>query len=518
MQQETKGRRSRRRSSQQVSGDHNQISDAQLAQYRAPKNPYKPIEILTTDHVNTIHEASLTLLEQTGMKVLYDEGRVLFKAAGAHVDEQSQMVKIDRELLMSLVKKAPSTVKLNHRNPQRSQMIGDGHLSFSAVGGAPNVSDMDRGKRPGTLADFQNFLRLSQSYDVIHLVGGAPEPIDIDSKFRHLHMLQSAMTLTDKFAHVYARGKGAIEDSFEIIRLANGLSEEQFKQGVYCNTVVNTNSPLQLDNPMTQGIIEFARAGQLTIITPFTLSGAMAPVTISGALTLQNAEALFGIALSQIASPGAPVAYGGFTSNVDMKSGSPAFGTPEYTKAAFASGQLARFYNLPWRSSNVNASNAPDAQSAYESQMALWGSIMGGADIIKHAAGWLEGGLTASYEKFIIDVEMLQMFTQLFEPLAMSADDLALEAIQGVGPGGHFFGCEHTMARYKDAFYNPLLSDWQNFGQWSDAGSQDSATRANKIMKKTLADYQPPALEKEREEAIQDFVDRRTREGGVVIL
>ena len=238
-------------------------------------------------------------------------------------------------------------------------------------------------------------------------------------------------------------------------------------------------------------------------------------VTISGALVLQNLEALFGIALSQIVNPGAPVAYGGFTSNVDMKSGSPAFGTPEYTKAAFASGQLARFYDLPWRSSNVNASNSPDAQSAYESQMALWGALMGGANIIKHGAGWLEGGLTASYEKFILDIEMMQMFAEIFHPFSVTADDLGLEAIADVGPGGHFFGTQHTIDRYKTAFYEPLVSDWQNFGAWTDAGSKDSASRANEIFKRNLSDYQKPPMDQSIEEQIQEFVDKRTLKAGV---
>ena len=209
-----------------------------------------------------------------------------------------------------------------------------------------------------------------------------------------------------------------------MIRIARGVDRDTFTREPSCFTVVNANSPLQLDVPMSKGVIDFARAGQLMILTPFTLAGAMAPVTIAGALAQQNAEALAGIALAQMVRPGTPVGYGGFTSNVDMKSGAPAFGTPEYVKAAFASGQLARRYGLPWRSSNVNASNAPDAQAAYESQMALWGALMGGANILMHGAGWLEGGLTASFEKFIIDVEMLQGFAQLFQPVPCDEDAL----------------------------------------------------------------------------------------------
>jgi trimethylamine--corrinoid protein Co-methyltransferase len=245
------------------------------------------------------------------------------------------------------------------------------------------------------------------------------------------------------------------------------------------------------------------------MVTPFTLAGAMAPVTLPGALAQQNAEALAGIALGQLVRPGAPMGYGGFTSNVDMRSGAPAFGTPEYVQAAFATGQLARRYRLPFRSSNVNASNAPDAQGAYESQMALWGAVMGGANVLVHGAGWLEGGLTASFEKFILDVEMLQMFAALFRVPPVDAESLAVEAVEQVGPGGHFFGAAHTMSRYATAFYRPLVSDWRNFETWTQAGAEDAAKRANRIWKERLAAYRPPPLPEDRAEAIADYAARR---------
>ena len=256
-----------------------------------------------------------------------------------------------------------------------------------------------------------------------------------------------------------------------MIRLAYGLSDSEFRSRAYATGVINTNSPLQLDIPMAEGLIDFALWGQPTIITPFTLAGAMAPVTIAGALTLAHAEALASITLTQIARKGAPVIYGSFTSNVDMKSGAPAFGTPEYTKAAFGAGQMARHLGLPWRSSNATASNCPDAQAAYESQMSLWGALMGGCNFILHSAGWLEGGLSTSYEKFILDIEMLQMFAETFQPVSADPVDLAVDAIAEVGPSGHFFGCAHTMERYRTAFYAPLVSDWSNFGQWTEAGA-----------------------------------------------
>jgi trimethylamine--corrinoid protein Co-methyltransferase len=299
-----------------------------------------------------------------------------------------------------------------------------------------------------------------------------------------------------------------------MLRIAHGLSLEQFRQKPYIWTVINTNSPLQLDVPMAEGIIDFAEAGQVLIITPFTLAGAMAPVTITGALTLAHAEALAGIALAELVNPGVPILYGSFTSNVDMKSGSPAFGTPEYAKAAFGAGQLARHINLPWRSSNATASNAPDAQAAYESQMSLWGPLLGGANFILHATGWVEGGLSASYEKFILDVEMLQMFVELFQPVGAEASDIALDAIAEVGYGGHFFACAHTMERYRTAFYAPLLSDWRNYGQWANDGSKTATERAHTIWQEALARFTPPTRDPAMLEALDDFIARRTAEGG----
>jgi trimethylamine--corrinoid protein Co-methyltransferase len=263
---------------------------------------------------------------------------------------------------------------------------------------------------------------------------------------------------------------------------------------------------------MAEGLMALAEHGQVIVITPFTLAGAMSPVTLAGALALQHAEALAGIALCQIIRPGVPVMYGGFTSNVDMKSGSPAFGTPEYAKAAQASGQLARHIGVPFRSSNVTASNLVDAQAAYESMMSLWGALMGGAHLIEHAAGWLEGGLTASFEKLILDAEMLQMMAEYFTPIEVTKDTLALDAIREVGPAGHFFGTAHTLERYENAFYVPLVSNWEDFETFTERGRRDATGRANQIWKQILADYEKPPLDPGTDEALRDYVDRRKRE------
>jgi trimethylamine--corrinoid protein Co-methyltransferase len=242
----------------------------------------------------------------------------------------------------------------------------------------------------------------------------------------------------------------------------------------------------------------------------------MAPITVLGALVQQHAEALLGLVLAQLVRPGTPMVYGAFTSNVDMKSGAPAFGTPEAVKANLVSGQLARFLRLPWRSSNANASNVPDAQATYEAQMSIWGTMMAGCNVLLHGAGWLEGGLSASREKFIIDVEMLQMVAELFKPLPFSEDELGLDAIREVGPGGHFFATAHTMARYRSAFYQPLLSDWSNFGQWTENGGKDATRRAHEIAERTLVGFVPPTLDAGRREELDAFRERRIREGGAL--
>jgi trimethylamine--corrinoid protein Co-methyltransferase len=277
-------------------------------------------------------------------------------------------------------------------------------------------------------------------------------------------------------------------------------------------TIVNTNSPLRLDGPMSDGLIEMATWGQPVVATPFTLAGAMTPVTLAGALAQQNAEALFMVALAQIVRPGTPMVYGGFTSNVDMRTGSPAFGTPEYVKAAIATGQLARRYGLPHRSSNVTGSVVVDAQAAYESQMSIWGSILGGASLLYQGAGWLEGGLTASFEKLILDAEMLQQMTEVLQPIAVDGAELGLEAIAEVGPGGHFFGTAHTLERFETAFYQPMLSDWRNFETWQEDGGRTATERANRIWKQLLAEYEPPPLAPAAVEELDAFVDRRKRE------
>jgi trimethylamine--corrinoid protein Co-methyltransferase len=303
-------------------------------------------------------------------------------------------------------------------------------------------------------------------------------------------------------------------DAIEIIRIGRGIDEATLLKEPSITTVVNANSPLVYDKALLEGAIEMAERNQPVIYTPFTLAGAMAPITVAGALVQQNAEALAGLAFHQCVKSGAPAIYGSFTSNVDMKSGSPAFGTPEYAQATIASGQLARKYKVPLRASNANTSNAPDEQSVYESQMSLWACLLGHVNLIKHGHGWIEGGLCASYEKIILDAEMIQMMQAFLEPAKVDEDTLGVSAIAEVGPASHFFGATQTIERYETAFYTPLLSDWRNFETWRDDGSLDTTQRANKIWKQLLVEYQEPKLEASVEEELSFFVDKRISEGG----
>jgi trimethylamine---corrinoid protein Co-methyltransferase len=484
--------------------------------FRQPRRRFPAVDLVSRDELEAIHDTSLTVLEEIGMDFLDAEARALIKGAGGDVTEGSARVRFDRSLILEKIKTAPASFQLHARNPAHNLTFGGDHVIFAQVASAPNCSDLTNGRRPGNHTDFRNLVRLAQSFNIIHMTGGYPvEPVDLHASIRHLECLRDLATLTDKAFHAYSLGRDRNRDAIEIARIARGITNDQLDREPSLISVINSSSPLRLDAPMLTGIMEMSARGQVIIMTPFTLAGAMAPVTIAGALAQQNAEALAGIAFTQLVKPGAPVVYGGFTSNVDMKSGAPAFGTPEYMKAAAIGGQLARRYNLPYRSSNACAANAVDAQSAWESVFSLWGAVMGGANFILHAAGWMEGGLTASFEKTIVDVDLLQMVAEFLDPLAVDAGTLALDAMRDVGPGGHYFGTAHTQDRYQTAFYAPLLSDWRNFESWRDAGSPTAQEKAHVLWQDTLARFRPPTIDPAIRDELDAFVTRRIAEGGV---
>ncbi len=476
------------------------------------RNPYAPIEVLSADHVESILNAALTILETKGFRFLEEASRAKLKASGAEPDDD-HMVHFDRGLVLEKIRLAPQQFTLRARNPERNLVIGGNNIVFAAVGGPAFVSDLDKGRRPGNYAELCDYFRVIQSLNIVHQEGGgAFEAMDLPPESRHLDLYLAQHTLIDKNVQGYVLGRTRAADCLEMTRIALGLTREELEQEPAVLAIVNTNSPMQLDIPMTEGTVLLAEAMQVNCITPFTLAGSMSPATLAGTLAQQTAEVLAVATFAQIVRPGAPVMYGAFASNVDMQSGAPALGTPEYTRMALASGQIARRLGLPFRSSNTTTSNCVDAQSAYESEMSLWGAMMGHANLVNHAAGWLEAGLTASFEKLIVDAEMLQMMTEWMRPIVISEDELALATIGEVPPGGHHFGTSHTLARYETAFYAPMLSDRKNFEMWQEGGSKDSATRANAIWKKLLSEYVKPAIDPAIEEELTAYAARRKEE------
>lgn len=489
-------------------------SKVRATNYRNLRNPFPPMDVFSADRISAMHEASLDVLERLGIKVLLPAARATFKAAGARVDEDTEMVHIGCDIIEAALATAPKSFDLIAGDPSRNLTMELGAMIFQPGAGCPHATDLERGRRPGTEQDFRELITLTQHFDVLHMIPPLVEPQDVPIHLRHYAMLKGEMELTDKVPFVYARGTGQVEESFEMLQIARGISDADFAAQSHCYTVINTNSPRQLDIPMALGVMDFARAGQMAIITPFTLMGAMAPITVAGALTLSHAEALAAIALGQLVNPGAPVCYGTFTSNVDMKSGAPIFGTPEHFKASLAAGQMARHIGLPWRCASGSAANSGDVQAANETQFGTWGCLLAGATVTLHAAGWLEGGLTLSYEKLITDVEVLQMVAELCTTTHADESDIALDALVEVQPGGHFFGAAHTMERYQTAFYEPLVADFANMGAWEESGSIDATTRATGIWQGILRDFVPPAGSGDRLEALNSYISARTAKGG----
>ncbi len=483
--------------------------------WRIPVNPDRPIEPLDEEGVLRLHKAAMKILSDIGIEFLNPEAVAILKQAGCRISGTN--VRMDEDFVMEMLAHAPAEFTITPRNPAREIVLGGKHMVFVNVSSPPNAWDLERGKRSGDFETFREFVKLTQYFNCIHVAGGYPvEPIDIHASVRHLDCLYEKLVLTDKVCHAYSLGAERVEDVMEMVRIAGGLSHEEFDARPRMYTNINSVSPLKHDFPMLDGAMRLARRGQPVVVTPFTLAGAMAPVTMAGAVTLSIAEALAAVALLQYINPGCPVAIGTFTSNVDMKSGAPAFGTPEYMRATQMTGQLVRFYGVPMRASGVCAANVPDGQSMWETSNSLWSAVQSRTNMVYHAAGWLEGGLIASPEKFVMDCEVLQMIQRYFEEatFASTEDDIALDAVREVGPNGHFFGCAHTQARYQTAFYAPFVSDWRNYEAWKADGAVWTAERAHRIYKQILADFEPPEMNGDHLEELQRFVARRKQEGG----
>lgn len=483
--------------------------------WRIPVNPDRPTEPLDADGVEAIHRGAMKVLRDIGIEFLNPTAVDYLREAGCIINGTN--VRMDEDFVMEMLARAPETFTITPRNPEREVIMGGKHMLFVNVSSPPSSWDLERGKRSGDFETFKDFMRLTQYFNCIHIAGGYPvEPIDIHPSVRHLDCLYEKLTLTDKVVHAYSLGAERVEDVMEMVRIAGGLTEEEFQAKPRMYTNINSVSPLKHDYPMLDGAMRLAKRGQPVVITPFTLAGAMAPVTMAGAVTLSLAEALAAVALLQYIAPGCPVAIGTFTSNVDMKSGAPAFGTPEYMRATQMTGQLVRKYKLPLRSSGVCAANVPDGQSMWETSNSLWAAVQSRTNMVYHAAGWLEGGLIASPEKFIMDCEVLQMIQRYFEQatFATTEDDIAIEAIRDVGPSGHYFGTPHTQSRYSTAFYAPFISDWRNYEAWQLDGAVWTVERAHKMYKAIMAEFVPPPMNGDHQEELRRFVARRKQEGG----
>jgi trimethylamine--corrinoid protein Co-methyltransferase len=469
-------------------------------------------EILSEDSMATLDRGWRRIVSELGIEFMKPEAIDLFKAAGQEVEGNN--VKFDPEWLLAQVAKAPKEFDIQARNHDNDVHIGGDHMVFSSVYGPPFVREGDV-RREGTLEDYRNFAKLAQSFAPIDSVGGVvAEPNDAPLDSRHLDMLYATFTLTDKmFMGNVVSGVNA-RDTIAMSEIVLG-GRESIEQTPACISLINCNSPLRWDDRMLDAQFEYSAANQPVVLTPFLLMGAMSPVTIPATLAQQMAEALTGIALSQLIRPGAPVVFGSFLSNIDMQSGSPQFGTPESAIGLLCTGQIARHFGLPFRGGGgLNSSQVPDAQAGWESLMTMMPTFLSGTNFVMHSAGWLEGGLVSCFEKYVMDVQVLEILQKEFTPLEITDEDLAFDAHEEVGAGGHFLGAMHTMERFRTCFYRPWLSTSDNFERWTRNGSKDTAARAGEIYRQKIEEYEQPPLDDAIREELEDYVLRRRSELG----
>lgn len=476
-------------------------------------NPLSPIEILDDDQVERILDAAFRVLEEAGLEIRSASAREVYARHGAMVDEATQLVRLGREVVEAYLRHAPAAFVLHARNPARHMHVGGNVINFGPVSGAPHITDLEGGRRYGDMAAFRNILKVNHVLGVQHWQGGVVvEPVDLPVPVRQLEMYRAHIECSDLVWAARGVGGTNATDAIAMSAIEHGCTVDDLASRPTLLTVTNVNSPRRVDEEILDNIMAMASHGQCVVITPFTLMGAMAPVTLAGALVQQTAEALAIVTLCQMLRPGAPCVIGCFTSNVDMRTGSPAFGTPEFVKATLAAAQLGRRLRLPVRTAAPCASPTVDAQSTYETSFSLWAAIMGHSHLITHTTGWLEGGLAASMEKMIVDAEMLRAWAATLAPVEVTEDDLAVEAIKQVPAGGHFFGSPHTLARYETAFWRPILSDWSNFENWRDAGAKDATARAAELWRKARDAFEPPSLDPAVVEALHAYIARRREE------
>lgn len=476
------------------------------------RNTMPRYEVLSEDAMATLDQGWRRLMTEIGVEFMDDRALELFRKAGQRVEGNT--VFLDPDFVLEQVAKAPREFDVQARNPANNIHIGGDSMAFGAVYGPPFVRQGDV-RRDATMEDFRSFTKLAQSFAVLDSAGGVIcEPNDTPLDSRHLDMTYALQTLTDK---VYMGNVVSGVNAADTIAMSSILfgSREAIEETPATISLINCNSPLRWDDRMLEAQFEYSAAGQPVVLTPFILMGAMSPVTIPAALVQQIVEALSGIALSQLIRPGTPVIFGSFLSNIDMQSGSPTFGTPESGLGLLCTGQIARHFGLPFRTGGgLTSSQVADAQAGYEALMTLMPTFLAGANWVMHSAGWLEGGLVAGYEKFIVDVELLQMLRHEFTPLEIDEASMAFDAHQEVGHGGHFLGAMHTMERFRTCFYRPLLSSSENYERWMRNGGNDANDRASVAYQKTLEEYEQPALDDAVREELEDYVIRRRAELG----
>jgi len=469
-------------------------------------------EILSEDAMETLDRGWRRIVSELGVEFLLEESLEEFRKAGQKVEGNN--VKLDPDFILEQVAKAPREFDIQARNPERSVHIGGDHMVFASVYGPPFVREGDV-RRDATMEDYRNFVKLSQAFPQLDSPGGTiVEPNDTPLDSRHLDMVYALQTLSDKpYMGSVTSGPNAA-DTIAMSEILFG-GRESIERTTASVSLINVNSPLRFDDRMLAALHEYVKANQAVIVTPFLLMGAMSPVSIPATLVQQMAEGLAGIALTQLIRPGAPVIFGSFLSNTDMQSGSPSFGTPESGIGLLCTGQIARRFGLPFRSGGgLNASQTADAQSAYEALMTMLPTFLAGTNYVMHSAGWLEGGLVSCYEKFIIDIEILRMLQHEFTPLEIDEASLAFGAHEEVGAGGHFLGAMHTLERFRECFYRPLLSSTENFDRWSRNGGRDATERAGEIWRKTLEEYEQPPIDPAIDAELQEYVTRRRAELG----
>ncbi|WP_432450105.1 trimethylamine methyltransferase family protein [Aliiroseovarius marinus] len=463
------------------------------------------LEILNEEAMEIIEYNAETVLEEIGVNFVENPGALArWKEAGADVD--GERVRIPRGLARELCKTAPSSFTQHARNPERNVEIGGKNLVLAPVYGPPFVRDADGGRRYATIEDFRNFVRLGYMSKYLHHSGGTVcEPTDVPVNKRHLDMLHAHMTLSDKPFMGSVTAPERAQDSVDMCGILFG--QDFVQQNTVMTSLININSPMQFDDVMMGAMEVFAANNQASIISPFIVGGAMAPVSVAGTLTQVLAEVLAGVAYSQLIRKGAPVVAGTFVSSIDMNSGAPTFGTPEAANVTYGAGQLFRRLGLPYRSAgSFNGSKLPDAQAAYETANSLNTGLLSGVNFMLHSAGWLEGGLVASFEKFVMDADQLGVLHGIAKGVEVDVNGQAMDAIREVGPGGHYLGCEHTQANFKSAFWRSELLDYKPYETWEEEGARDTQALAKEKVKKMLSDYQEPSLDPGIAEGLRDYI------------